>query len=663
MSSMVSNIVIATLILSPVTAVSAQAMDGVSDWQKTQKILSDPSKGNVSAALQRWKVLTGSDNYTFSEYASFLVTYPGWPQEKRMRRNAEQAINSDSYSPSQVLAYFDRFEPTTNVGAARYAVVLLGNGQREKAYEMARKAWRGGTLSESDERRVLGLFNSALTQDDHDQRMDALLWARARTTAGRQISLTSLQQRPIFAARLALQTKAANALQLSSNVVSIAQGNPGYIADRARYLRNRGNSFLARKMLAERPALSSRPANPEKWYEILLVNARAAANDKQWSLAYNIASNIDDAYDAGTDISTKSLGERDDYTSLAWLAGTAALNSMNRPRDAAKMFEKYALAARSPQTRSKGFYWAGKANKAAGEIDQANTFFQKSSAYADQFYGQLSLEQLKLDIPAYASAPLEAIAAEDRQKFRNIPLVRAAQMVAQTGNWRDQSRFYRALSSNAKNPTEHALIGELAKKWGRRDLSVISGRSAALKGYENFQSVAFPTMPVPFGYESKWSMIHAITRQESQFAQKAISHAGARGLMQLMRPTAREQAGKIGLSYKSASLLTDPQYNIRLGSSYFERMLDYYNRSYPLAVAAYNAGPGNVNKWLRRNGDPRTSQIDILDWIEQIPIYETKNYVQRVLENAVVYDSMHPDRARYKGSNKLSRYLGKTSPG
>jgi len=158
-------------------------------------------------------------------------------------------------------------------------------------------------------------------------------------------------------------------------------------------------------------------------------------------------------------------------------------------------------------------------------------------------------------------------------------------------------------------------------------------------------------------------MVHALTRQESQFAQNALSHAGARGLMQLMPGTAREQAGKMGLSYDASALTTDAGYNIRLGDGYFARMMDYYGGARPLAIAAYNAGPGNVNKWLRANGDPRTGAVDWIDWIERIPIYETKNYVQRVLENAVTYEEMYPEKAAYKGPNRLSKLMGKNRPG
>jgi len=190
---------------------------------------------------------------------------------------------------------------------------------------------------------------------------------------------------------------------------------------------------------------------------------------------------------------------------------------------------------------------------------------------------------------------------------------------------------------------------------------VILAQAAHTDGFGEFHKTGYPLIPVTAG--SNWTMVHAITRQESQFAMNAISHAGARGLMQLMPGTAREQAGKLGLEYVPEALTRDAGYNITLGDAYFRRMLDYYGGSYPLAVAAYNAGPGNVNKFIRANGDPRHGGIDWIEWIERIPLTETRGYVQHVLENAVVYEAMNPDKAGMGGPNPLSRFIGKRTPG
>jgi soluble lytic murein transglycosylase len=181
-------------------------------------------------------------------------------------------------------------------------------------------------------------------------------------------------------------------------------------------------------------------------------------------------------------------------------------------------------------------------------------------------------------------------------------------------------------------------------------------------GLSDYTAAGYPSVRVPAAAQDYWTIVHAIARQESQFDRAAVSHAGARGLMQLMPGTARETSAKLGLAYSRDSLTVDTDSNIQLGSSYFKRMFALYG-SYPLAVAAYNAGPGNVNKWLAANGDPRTSGVDIVTWVERIPIFETKNYVQRVLENAVVYDLLNPEHARSHGPSNLSWYLGKGRPG
>jgi soluble lytic murein transglycosylase len=205
------------------------------------------------------------------------------------------------------------------------------------------------------------------------------------------------------------------------------------------------------------------------------------------------------------------------------------------------------------------------------------------------------------------------------------------------------------------------MVGELAQQLNLPELAVVVGRVAPEKGFTAFTQIGFPTVATPA--EADWTMVHAIARQESEFDNFRTSHAGATGLMQLMPGTAREQAGKMGLGYSLESLISDATYNIKLGDGYFARMMNYFGGATPLAVGAYNAGAGNVNKWLSANGDPRNGSIDWIEWIERIPIYETKNYVQRVLENAVVYQSMHPERGYIRSATPLSQFLGKRTPG
>lgn len=635
-----------------------------SPWHQVQSRIGRPSDPAIAATISQWRALQQSDGLGSATYASFIMANPGWPGEARMRRLAETGINPNSYDPRQVTAFFARFPARTATGHARNALALMQMGRMAEARIAARNAWIGGTLSPDDEVRLLSLFGSGWTSAEHDLRADALLWRGDIGGAQRMLAYVSSARRPIYEARIAFRQKAPDAAMKMQLAEAQGASDAGFIADKATWLLNTGNWIAARQYLANRPELTFRPGDAEKWYEALLVHARAAANDSQWSFAYAIASKLDDAYAPGTDVSTRPIGERDDYTSLAWLAGSTAFYNLNKPGDAMEMFRRYAEAAKSPQTQSKGFYWAGRAALQVGDKATANGYFTRAAVFPDQFYGQLSLERLGRPIPAPATVerPVEISAAE-RAAFANRSVVRAVKALGEMGYWEDQSKFARAIANNADSDSDHYLAVELAQSIGRPDMGVMVGRRAVSSGLDGYGASAFPRVPVPSEAQYNWTMVHAIVRQESQFDRQIVSHAGARGLMQLMPGTAREQAGKLGISY-SPGALNDPSYNIMLGSSYFQRMLDYYGGSYPLAVAAYNAGPGNVNRWIRANGDPRLPGADMLRWIEQIPIYETKNYVQRVLENAVVYEAMNPDRARFRGSNTpLSQYLGKQSPG
>lgn len=635
-----------------------------SPWQQVQSRIGVAQDSGIAGTISQWRALQQSDGLGFSTYASFLIANPGWPGEDRMRKLAEGGINPDSFDPRQVVAFFARFPARTATGHARNAVALMQLGRMDEARVAARSAWVGGSLTPADEARLLSLFGSTFTSVDHDQRADALLWTNDLNGAARMIAYVSPARRPAFQARVAFRRKSPDAAMLMQGADATGANDAGYVADKALWLRDSGNWIAARQYLANRPAATYRPSNPEKFYELLLGQARAAANDSQWSYAYGIASKIDDAVPPGTDLSDQPIGVRDDYTSLAWLAGSTAYYNLNRPTDAVTMFRAYASAAKSPQTKSKGYYWAGRAALQAGDAASANSYFAQAGVYPDQFYGQLALERLGRPIPAPATVDRPVpISAAERAAFESRSVVRAVRALGQMGYWEDQSKFARAIANNADSDADHFLAAELAQKIGRPDMGVMVGRRAVSSGLTGYGESAFPRVPVPSQAQYNWTMVHAIARQESQFDRQIVSHAGARGLMQLMPGTAREQAGKLGLSYNPGAL-NDPSYNILLGSGYFQRMLDYYGGSYPLAVAAYNAGPGNVNKWIAANGDPRVGGADMLRWIEQIPIFETRNYVQRVLENAVVYEAMNPERARFRGTTAvLSRYLGKPTPG
>jgi soluble lytic murein transglycosylase len=619
--------------------------------------------GAIATSIARWNSLRQSDNLPFSAYASFLANHRGWPGETAMRRTAERQIQPGTTSASEVVRFFAAFPPLTPAGHARHAFALLATGRVEEARATARTAWTAGALPAEDEQRLVGAFGSALSPQDHDARMDKLLSSGDVASARRTLMWSSPARRPVHEARIALQTRASDAASRVSALGSTAAGDPGLLIDRANWLRNSGDPLAARQLLAQQQRLTALPADPAKYMESLVTIARGAVNDRQWSIAYGIASQVDGIYPAGTDVSQKSFDERDEYTNLTWLAGTAALLRMNRPADAVGMFERYARAAQSPQTQTKGLYWAARAAQRAGQTDRAQAFLHEAARHYDQYYGQLAVERLGQTLPAPSAPPPETPTAEEQAAFQRQPIVAALRYLGQTGNWRDQTAFVRTLAEQLRSDRERLMAVQLGQQIGRVDLGVLVARRARTDGSFEYKRWGFPQVSVPPTQQRHWTIVHAIARQESLFDRQAVSSAGARGLMQLMPGTAREVAGRLGVSYAQSRLTDDPQYNVLLGSTYFARLLEQWGGNYPLAVASYNAGPGNVRRWINANGDPRTSGVAMIDWIEEIPFFETRNYVQRVLENAVVYDLLNPNRARSPEQNRLSHYLGEPQPG
>ncbi len=625
------------------------------EWDQARARLMQSHDMAVHQSIDSWRQLSANDRLNFATYAGFLMRYPGYPQEEKIRGFAEKAALRESPDPRSLVAFFDKFPPLSNEAAGRYAVAL-STLRRADAREKAVAAWRGGQLDPMDETSLLTLYRNVLTATDHDARMNELLWQNATTQAERQISFVSPASRSAFMERLSmLQGSPPGSLGIT--LPGDIGRDPGYVYNRVVQARNARNIASAVSLLANRPPLSEPVPEPEKWVKELLTAARSAGSES----AIKIAESIDDAFAPGTDISQLSYRLRDDYTSLVWLGGTQALWNLGNPRRAAPLFYRYGAAAQTPGTRSKGFYWAGRALAKAGDTAGANRYFEMAAAYPHYFYGQLALERLGRPLPDLSIMPQVTPTKAERQAFMARPITVAVRDVARDGDWKTTIQFFREISDSARTAADHVLVAELAKDIGRRDLAVILGQSAHADGFGEFGTIAFPLIPNPPGTD--WTMVHAVTRQESQFAQDAVSHAGARGLMQLMPATAREQAGKMGLSYNPSALTSDPNYNIRLGAGYFARMMDYFGGSTPLAVGAYNAGAGNVNKWLRANGDPRTGSVDWIDWFERIPFYETKNYIQRVLENAVVYQAMYPEKSPYRGRTPLSHLIGKRTPG
>jgi len=615
---------------------------------------------SVAYSLDQWRRLRQSSGYSFGDYASFLIANPDWPDAERMRGWAEKAMRPGE-NAATVIAFFARTKPETGNGWARLADAYAQSGREADALDAARNAWASADLSDEDQHAIWNRYATRFTSADHDRRIDSLLFAKQPDEAERFLGLATPERQAAFGARVAMLQGASDADSRYQSVAASVTSDAGLMMDRARYLRARNSERAAEDLAARAHQFRYKPADIDRFYDMLLTLAGNAADARDWATAYNITRQIDDALPAGSDAADQPLDVRDDYTNLAWLGGTVALDRMHAPGSALAMFSRYARGGRSLQVQTKGDYWAARAALAGGKLQTANAYFQRAAAFPDLFYGQLALERLGRGVPAPAAAlPEYTTTSLQRAAFNSRRLVQALRILGQQGRSTEEALFVQALAKSLDNDVDRNLAIELAQQLRRQDLPVWVARMARIKGSSFYVRQAYPTLSASVS-SSLWSLTHGISRQESSFDPYAYSHAGARGMMQLMVGTARDQAGKLGVGFDSYKLLSDPNYNVMLGSAYFQRMLNVWDGNVPLAVASYNAGSGNVAKWVRQYGDPR-GQVDVVGWIEAIPFDETRGYVERVIENSVVYDSLRGGQQQQTALH-VSRYLGKDRPG
>jgi soluble lytic murein transglycosylase len=437
----------------------------------------------------------------------------------------------------------------------------------------------------------------------------------------RVLPLVSADRRTLADARLRIRA-GGNAEAQSRRVPEALRNDSGLLYERVRAQRKANRDATARDIMRGLPHDISRP---DLWWGERGTLARRSIVAGDAGEAYRLASEHR---------MTPANGAN--FLEAEFLAGWIALRRMNKPAEALAHFEKVHETARFPVSRARGAYWTGRAFEAQGNADRARQWYVRAAAYHTTYYGQLANGRLTGD--ARQSWPAAIVpTAEDRRAFERSEAVRAARILIETREKPERARpFLVRLANVARTPAQHALVSEFAHQLGRNDLAVIvSKRSAQVAGVQ-LHDLGWPTMPLA-GDRPERALTYAIIRQESQFEPEAVSRAGARGLMQLMPATARAVAKSDGQNAHSEARLFEPAYNVRLGRAYLASLIDDFNGSYVLAIAGYNAGPGRSREWMRNFGDPRSPEVDVVDWVEMIPFEETRTYVQRVMENLHVY--------------------------
>jgi soluble lytic murein transglycosylase len=456
--------------------------------------------------------------------------------------------------------------------------------------------------------------------------MDHLLWSSQFEDADWLLPELPEDKRRVAAARLALMKQSSSAPSLVNALPRSEREDVGLIFDHVRYLRRAGRNDEALDLLLTLKNPGSAPY-PERWWIERNYLAREALEEQKYDKAHAV-------------LADTGLKEGTSLADAEWLAGWIALRFLKKPELAITHFERLASGVSYPISVARAHYWAGRSAEAMGHTTRAIRAYSQASQYPYTFYGQLGAESSllsnqKLDLPATADVDPAMWAS-----FINNELITAIRLLKEIDGERYMRTLGYYLADRSQSTGDLVLLTELFRQIGQTAISVRIAKRASQQ-HLLLTEYLYPVLDLP-AYMGTLSapepaLILALARQESEFNPRAVSSAGARGIMQLMPSTAQITARKNGIPFRPAALIEDPVYNMQIGMAHVADLLAYYNGSYVLTAAAYNAGANNVDRWIRQNGDPRTSGIDPIDWIEAIPFTETRNYVQRVLENAVVY--------------------------
>ena len=526
--------------------------------------------------------------------------------------------------PAAIISWFERFEPLTDMGRRRLGEALFAAGECDRAREVIRQAWIESDLSEIEQRDFLKRHDRLLTKGTHSRRLDHLLWNGDSDQARRMFPLVDSGEGSTAKARISLREMSRGVDEAIARVPQSRRTEPGLIYEQIRWHRRKKNSETARNMLAIYPLDQVRP---KLWWRERAILSRRALAEGHASEAYRVVKSH-----------TLTTGAR--FADAEWLLGWIALRFLNDPKTAIYHFERMFNGVRYPISRARGAYWSGRATESLGDQRQADRWYFAASQHPTAFYGQLAT--LKTDATAPLRLPQDPNpSSREIREFKTHELVRAVNILAAYGQTNRLRPFLLRIGELKTSANWRAMAASFATNHDQHDLAIAISKQAARSGnlliYDSYPLIAIPKSPSSLRSVVETPLVLAIVRQESAFRAGAVSPAGARGLMQLMPGTARQVANRLNASYSRTRLTTDRNFNLELGRAYMGQLLQRFNGSYVLALASYNAGPVRAAEWKQSRSQNLQDVNTAIDWIEQIPYAETRNYVQRVLESLQVY--------------------------
>ena len=600
------------------TALSAA---GAEDWAAATAA----AEGQVSDDIVEWLRLRSGEGQ-LGEYESFLQRRPDWPGLGLLREKGEAAV-ARSTSAERVLAWFNGGQPETVEGSFALIRAYTALGQTDAARAEAVRAWLALSFTAEQEAALLEAYPKALAQVN-ETRLDRLLWDGEATEAARMLPRVGADWRKLAEARIALREESPGVdAKLKAGPAALSN-NPGLAYERFIWRMRKDRYEEAAPLIVDSSSSAETLGRPEDWAERRALLARRLLRDGDPRMAYRVAA-------------SHHLAGGSDYADLEFIAGFVALRHLGDAQAGLDHFRRLTAAVSTPISLARGAYWEGRALDQLGQTDAARAAFARAAQNHTAYYGLLAAERQGMPLdPAILGR--QQYPDWQTASFADSSVLQAAILLQQAGDRALAKRFLLHLAEGL-NAQELGQLGDMALSLDEPHFAVLIGKQAAERGII-LPRVYYPvTDLVPDGLAVSRALALSIARRESEFDPGVVSPAGARGLMQVMPETARMMATKLGKSFDSARLTSDPAYNAALGSEYLKQLLEEFGPSIALIASGYNAGPGRPRAWVEQFGDPRRDDVDVVDWVEMIPFSETRTYVMRVAESVVIY------RAKLKG--------------
>ncbi len=570
-----------------------------------------------------------SNKATFTEYINFIDKNPYYPRINRLKYLAEHKINLKSNSPNTIIGWFESAPPLSGFGKIKLGESYLLKGNTDKATELIKEGWINASLSSKDLRYLSRKYKKILNSSDHIKRADYMAWEYKYWDLKRILRYLPKDYRALYNARQILMSNSYGVDNAITQVPDKLKSDIGLRYDRLKWRRRRGRVESSLEIIDKAPIDQEKLIRADLWWKERNIISRSLIYKKKYQKAYEVSKN-------------HSLTEGPEFAEAEWMSGWIALSFLNDPNTALKHFRTFYENVGYPISLARGAYWTGITYEKLGKKKLSEDFFKEGSKYLTTYYGQLSFK--KINPTGMFELNDQSKFTKDYEKvFNKNPLVKHVILLKELNQTKYSKDIIKHLADVDVDKGSGVLAAKLATEIGRYDYAIqISKKASYEKRFYNKFNYPIITTPRVINGKTMPSqeIILAITRQESEFDPKANSYAGAKGMMQLMTYTAKLVAKQMKVPYRKSKLTSDPEYNIRLGTYYFNSLLNEYREVYPFAIAAYNAGPKRVKYWRKINGDPTKGNIDFVNWIELIKFKETRNYVQRVLENANVYKYM-----------------------